>query len=220
MPILMEFVLMIQEVVVISCLNSVNLFTSILVNSWMWMVLKVLTLSFIMMMVDPKKYDVGQTGDNGYWSYEYNEDNVVKVIVSYTGSGSVAGLTYSTCPPTPAPVATVQTTSGQVPSPGSVPSSCTCPADEADSWKCGLNLYYCETVQGICSQSMSAQNINPIAVPANRCDEFRALSLGDKCPSINGEQEKGLSHRACYYGNVGYKYDGSCGTCQQLLPPP
>ena len=45
-----------------------------------------------------KKYDVGTTGDNGYWSYDYNESDVVKVMVEYTGSGSVEAIEYSYCP--------------------------------------------------------------------------------------------------------------------------
>ncbi|KAL3941604.1 MAG: hypothetical protein SGARI_000541 [Bacillariaceae sp.] len=42
--------------------------------------------------------DVGTTGDNGYWRYEYQRNNVISVKVEYTGSGSVEGLEYSYCP--------------------------------------------------------------------------------------------------------------------------
>jgi hypothetical protein len=47
-----------------------------------------------------KKYDVGSTGDNGYWSFDYNEENVVKIKFEYTGSGSVEAVEYSYCPET------------------------------------------------------------------------------------------------------------------------
>jgi hypothetical protein len=47
-----------------------------------------------------KKYDVGSTGDNGYWRYEYKEHDVTKVVFEYTGSGSVEGIEYWYCPET------------------------------------------------------------------------------------------------------------------------
>ncbi|KAL3939590.1 MAG: hypothetical protein SGARI_001314, partial [Bacillariaceae sp.] len=48
-------------------------------------------------------YDVGTTGDNGYWRYDYEEANVTKVVFEYTGSGSVEGVEYWYCPDTEAP---------------------------------------------------------------------------------------------------------------------
>jgi hypothetical protein len=45
-----------------------------------------------------KILNVGRTGDNGYWNYNYNESDVTKVVFKYTGSGSVEGVSYSYCP--------------------------------------------------------------------------------------------------------------------------
>ena len=98
-----------------------------------------------------KKYDVGTTGDNGYWRYDYNEDDVVKVKFEYTGSGSVEGIEYSYCPETaevaqslavPAPVASPTKHPTPQPTQGSG-SCCSHNWRECVDW-CGISKDQCE----------------------------------------------------------------------------
>jgi len=46
-----------------------------------------------------KTYHTDATGDNGLWSKELNETDVVTVEVKFWGSGSIAELQYHSCPP-------------------------------------------------------------------------------------------------------------------------
>ncbi|KAL3923230.1 MAG: hypothetical protein SGILL_001775, partial [Bacillariaceae sp.] len=60
------------------------------------------------------EYDVGKTGDNGYWRYAYEEENVKKVVFEYSGSGSVEGLEYWYCPePTSSPTSSPSATEAE-----------------------------------------------------------------------------------------------------------
>ncbi|KAL3916710.1 MAG: hypothetical protein SGILL_005055 [Bacillariaceae sp.] len=64
--------------------------------------------------------DVGKTGDNGYWNYQYDKECVERVRFTYTGSGSVEGINYSWACPTDAP--TDGPTVSPTPSPTSSPT--------------------------------------------------------------------------------------------------
>jgi hypothetical protein len=68
-----------------------------------------------------------------------------------------------------------------------------------------------------------------IPVAPENCYQFESLLLGfelgggsegQKCPPQNGEHPRALSHRDCVFADKrGYKEDGDCSECDELLPP-
>ncbi|KAG7374946.1 leptin [Nitzschia inconspicua] len=106
-------------------------------------------------------------------------------------------------------------------------SSCSCSdanSPDAYSWKCGLDLYYCESkITSICSQSMTS---DVILVPLNDddCTAMQAVKLDSKCIATSTvPQPKDLSHKVCYPSldpMVGIKFDGSCDECQSYVALP
>ncbi|KAL3914431.1 MAG: hypothetical protein SGARI_000124 [Bacillariaceae sp.] len=78
--------------------------------------------------INVTEYDVGKTGDNGYWRYEYEEEDVVKVVFEYNGSGSVEGVEYWYCPVEEATESPVQEQIVETPQPTPNPTPNPTPA--------------------------------------------------------------------------------------------
>ncbi|KAG7348870.1 PT repeat-containing protein [Nitzschia inconspicua] len=137
-----------------------------------------------------------------------------------------------TIPPTDAPTAppTEKPTDAPTDPPTAISESspsCSCSDDNSAvsySWKCGLDLYYCENkITSICSQSMTA---GVTLVPLNdaECTAMQAVKLDDKCIATSKVlRPKDLSHKVCYPlldPMVGIKFDGECDECQSYVALP
>ncbi|KAG7359246.1 hypothetical protein IV203_015835 [Nitzschia inconspicua] len=93
-------------------------------------------------------------------------------------------------------------------SPSAPPTGC---CDDPDTWKCGLDVYYCGADGKICKQSLQAAGVNLIINDLD-CESMKnVLVIGeDTCP--NGKE---LSHKVC----AGTKEDeDSCEECDHLIP--
>jgi hypothetical protein len=140
---------------------------------------------------------------------------VERVIVKYTGSGSVEGLEYWYCPDAPATTVTEE---------------CECeagPTTAPMSWKCGNDVYYCPGVTEICS-TQPGNDSNFYELTEQQCTDMKLVELGQKClalPQYNLNSPKSLSNRVCYASDgtgdhAGMKHDGTCDICEHSISYP
>lgn len=113
----------------------------------------------------------------------------------------------------------------------SAAEGCDCNVDDSTSltFKCGNEIYVCPGVERVCSVQES-QNSDYFAITQVQCDAMKAVEIGEKCVKLEhhgNKNPKALSNRVCYSGDDntsdgfhGMKEDGSCGVCNNSIPPP
>ncbi|KAG7341758.1 allergen V5/Tpx-1-like protein [Nitzschia inconspicua] len=126
--------------------------------------------------------------------------------------------------PAPSPEPSQAPSPEPSPEPSSAPTAC---CEDPNTWKCGLYVYYCESLTKICKQSIKA-GVTLVPLSDEQCEEMKTVDIGDKC-IYNSEGDsanpanppRDLSHRVCDVdGSFGIKEDeDSCDLCE-LVPIP
>ncbi len=152
------------------------------------------------------------------------------VITKFDGSCDTCDP-VPTPPPTKAPTESPSESPSMPPTPfpseSPTPDTCPCLPENANSWKCGLNVYYCPGVdtKGFCGSQAKGDKFNQIALTAEQCADMQGTELGEDCV-VDNYKPQGLSNFVCYDDNSPlFKVDDSscdcCGdSCDDESPPP
>ncbi len=103
---------------------------------------------------------------------------------------------YDCCQETEPPVPTPTSTPPPHPTLAPTPSTCgDCTTEDADSWKCGNVVYYCEGVTIGCNQGSNGEGYTEVPLTEDECLLFKSgIALDQACP-VGGQ---GLSNFVCY----------------------